>query len=65
VIALTQLPDTAQPDAEAEATPTIPAVEPCTTKPSAHHPALVALARLLGRQAAREHVAAEVARHGR
>jgi hypothetical protein len=67
VIVLTQPLNSAQPaaDAEAEATPTIPAVELRTTKPSAHHPALVALVRILARQAAQEHFAAEVARHGR
>jgi hypothetical protein len=62
MIALTELLNYAQPAADdtsvetAEPAPT--AVERCTT------PAIIALVRLLARQAAQENVAAEVARHG-
>jgi hypothetical protein len=74
---VTQLPNPAQPaeptigapapmppagvEATADVDPTA-GVEPQLTTP---HPALIALVRLLARRAAQEHVAAEVARHGR
>jgi hypothetical protein len=68
MIALTELLNHAQPAADdtsaetAEPAPT--AVERCTTETTIHHPAIIALVPLLARQAAQEHVAAKVARHG-
>jgi hypothetical protein len=62
VIALTQLPPSAQPmpvaTTEAEPTPAAPSVEP------ACHPVIASIVRLLARQAAQEHLATEAARHG-
>ena len=73
VIALTKPMDFARPAAATPTAGATPAATPAVPPRApghagdavSSHPALVALVRLLARQMAREHLEAEVARHGR
>jgi hypothetical protein len=76
VIPVTQLPNPAQPadltmgaaapmpTAGVEATADVEPTADAEPKPATRHSALIALVRLLARQAAEEQVAAEVVSHG-